>query len=115
MMIQERGWQLPQRKGQSGFLAHLAHDGLLHRLADLDRAAGQPPLPAVGALLEQKAAASIEDGGRDSGANSKGAGGVTLERDHPFTLPDAVALRNVFDARSTRRLAGLRPISRRSR
>src|SRR5215470_13897198 len=88
--------QPPHRDDQSGLLAHFAHDGLLHRLADLDRAARQPPLAAVGALLEQETAASIEDDGRDGRANSEGASGVTLERDHAFTLPDAVALRNVL-------------------
>src|SRR5262245_6069084 len=88
--------QPPHRDGQSGLLAHLPHARLVHRLADLDRAAGQPPLAAVGALLEEKTAAAIEDDGRDGGANSEGAGSVTLERDHPFTLPDAVALRNIL-------------------
>src|SRR5215470_2300699 len=88
--------QAPHRHAQAGLFAHLAYDRALHRLADLDRAAGQPPLATVRALLEQEAAASIEDDGRDGGANSESASGVTLERDHPFTLPEAVVLRNVL-------------------
>ena len=81
---------------EPGLFANLPRDGVTHRLADVDRATGQPPLPAIGALLEQKSAAAVEDDGRDRGSDSESACGVTLERDHPFTLPDAHALRNVL-------------------
>src|SRR5207302_869625 len=86
----------PHRDDQSGLLVHFARDGVPNRLADLHRAAGQAPLTAVGALLEQEATAAVEDDGGNGGANSDGARGVTLERDHRFTLPDAVVLRNVL-------------------
>ncbi len=42
-------------------------------LTDLHRSPRQAPLPAVGALLEQEATASIKDDGGDGGANSDGA------------------------------------------
>src|SRR6266850_3706066 len=100
--------QPPHRDDQSGLLAHFAHDGVPDRLADFHRPAGQAPLPAVGALLEQETAASVEDDGGDGRANSDGARGVTLERDHLFTLPDAVALRNVLRRASRTRRLGTR-------
>src|SRR5262249_19888295 len=81
---------------QAGLFSHLAHNGVADRFADLNRAARQAPLSAVRALLEQEATTSVEDDGGDGGADTDGAGGVTLERDHSITLPDVVALRNVL-------------------
>src|SRR6267142_6194921 len=43
----------------------------------------------------ERAATVVEDSG-DGSPGSKPACGVTLERDHGITLPEAVALRNVL-------------------
>src|SRR5438128_431105 len=88
--------QPPRLDDESGLLVHFPRDGVQDGFADFHRATGEAPLPTVRTLLEQQATASIEDDGGDGGAHSDGTRGVTLERDHPSTLPDAVALRNVL-------------------
>ena len=44
-------------------LADLAHDGVGHRLAELDRAAGQAPAAVVAAAVEQQALGAEDDAG----------------------------------------------------
>src|SRR2546430_13242592 len=59
---------------------------LPHGLADLDGAAGQPPLPAVGALLQKEPTATIEDDRRRARPNAQGPLPIGFERDpggHP--------------------------------
>src|SRR2546430_4987988 len=59
---------------------------LAHGLADLDGAAGQPPLPAVGALLQKEPTATIEDDRRRARPNAQGPLPIGFERDpggHP--------------------------------
>src|SRR5262249_15314892 len=68
--------------GKAGPSEDFTTPAFAQRLADLDRAAGQAPLPAVGALLEQEPATPIEDHGGDAGADSERPGNVGLERDH---------------------------------
>src|SRR5260370_10790506 len=89
--------QPPHGDDQAGLLAHLAADRVRHRLADLDRAAGQPPLSSVGALLEQEAAAAVEDDGGHAGADPQRAVVLTLERHPPLNLPHAPRVRNVYE------------------
>ena len=61
----------PRTDREPRLLVHFAHDRRGDRLADLDGPAGQPPLPAVGALLEKQPAPPIEDDGGDARAHAE--------------------------------------------
>src|SRR5439155_748317 len=90
-------------------------DRVGHGLAVLRRAARQPPLPSVGALLKQETAAAVEDDGGHAGTNSERAFEVTLERDHPFNLPDPAGVRNALRPRGAEEPLELGPRLRRDR
>lgn len=60
------------------FLLDFADDRVRHRFSDLDGPAGQPPLAAVGAPLQQEPAATVEDDYRDAGPNTEGPCVITL-------------------------------------
>src|SRR5712691_5087342 len=82
--------------GEPGLLADLADHGVTQRFTDLDGPARQPPLPAVGALLEQEASPPIEDHRRDARPDTDDPGQIRLERDHPPNLLDAHRQRNTI-------------------
>src|SRR5213594_4467991 len=74
--------QAPHGDDEPRFFVHFTTHGLGQGLTDLDGSAGQAPLTAVRALLEQESAATVDDHGGDAGADSQRVGDVRLERDH---------------------------------
>src|SRR5207244_6349546 len=88
--------------GEPGLLAHLADHGVAQRFTDLDGSARQPPLPAVGALLEQEPSPPVEDHRRDARPDTDDPGKIRLERDHPPNLLDPSCRRNTAVTPSTR-------------
>src|SRR5262245_62061319 len=63
---------------EARLLTDFADHGLVEGFADLQRAARQPPLPAVGAALQEHAAATVEDHGGNARPDTDDPSKVSL-------------------------------------